>query len=1572
MRTADDAPAMPERSPISNVVVVLWAREPGDWPHLPALPLDRGAVRVGVAAPGTVDGLDARYDAAADVLAAIAADYPDRPLLLLRADLQLPPGFRDVFARALHDLDECRAIALPGNHRPELDPFAGMDTGALDRAALCHWCGEGWAVPIARPPADCLLIAPGHAAGRADAPALERAWLLDEGYVTDPRAGESTPGAAPHGHLRMRAQALLAAGEDALPAVDDRPVTLHVAHGWGGGVWQWIDDCAQADADGVHLVLVAVSDATGRRCGRYLQLCVNGPGRGVVRELALAPEIRAAVSTHEGYREHLDALVRRYGVGRIIVSSLIGHALDCLRSGVPTLVMLHDFFPLWPLLDRDPEPFIESAGGDPERARVEAMDAHPESQRFDVPDAAAWQRLGAAWLDAVRRPEVRLAAPTTHVGTRMRALAADPDLPVQVIPHGFRPFGESPPPMEPPADRRLHLVIPGRLIAGKGLRLLERALPALAGRVRLTAVGCGRDGLALMGRSGIDLIPQYRRDELPSLVAALRPHGALLLSTVPETWSYTLSEMRALGLAPIATRLGAFAERIADGRDGVLFDPRPDALVAAVEAWLERPRELAALAAAAPAERSLTDMARDIDAEVAAQSRSPEGFRAATAADATVSMLAARLAEADHARRSAGEAQARIAAELERRSRWAETMERQFRARTEWAKRLEATNREQAEALEGADRRYHELSDRHAELVERYRAMERQSAEQAEALERADRQYHELSDRYRELLARHDSLEDERRRLSGELAALRDEHAALQREQAALVERYEALDRERQRVLADRDTAVQQRDATLASLEQLQSEYDRIVTSRSWRLTRPLRFAGRVARHVRAQRGFNPLRWPRLLGRFIHHWRLRGLRRTLLMAQSGPAHRAEPAPVPASVALPEPGRDAVIEPVSLPACAEPLATIIVPVYNQLEYTAACLQSLAEVHCRTPFEVIVVDDASSDATADWLPGCDGVRFVRNDDNLGFIGSCNRGAAMARGRYLVFLNNDTRVTDDWLDRLIDPFSTDEPVGIVGARLVYADGTLQEAGGIVFRDGSGWNYGRGDHPDRPEYGFVSEADYVSGACLAIERATFESLGGFDPYFAPAYYEDTDLCFRARSRGLRVLYQPAARVIHYEGATSGTDEASGAKRYQAVNRERFRERWAEALSRHPENPGVFSRDAARAFRYRRFPRRALVIDAVTPAPDQDSGSVRMFAMLELLVDMGFRTRFMPENLAWTGRHSEALQQAGVEVLTAPWLHDPQEWLTRHGEDLDLVVVSRHYVLAPLVKLIRALCPNARLVFDTVDLHFLREQREAELAGSEAAARAAERTRRDELALIAEADATLVVSEYERKLLAELVPDATVTVVSNIHGVHGPGRPFEQREGLVFIGGFQHPPNLDAAEWLIDEILPRIRRELPDAELHIIGSKMPDSLRRRRAPGLRVHGFVADLQPYMTGCRVSVAPLRYGAGVKGKVNQAMSHGLPVVATTCAAEGMYAESGRDLLLADDAESFAAAVVRLYRDRALWQRLAEHGRINVETHFSVAAARRSLEALLERFDGATRSGRSKAAGLCPPP
>ncbi len=760
-----------------------------------------------------------------------------------------------------------------------------------------------------------------------------------------------------------------------------------------------------------------------------------------------------------------------------------------------------------------------------------------------------------------------------------------------------------------------------------------------------------------------------------------------------------------------------------------------------------------------------------------------------------------------------------------------------------------------------------------------------------------------------------------------ELAGTQHELAGTQHELAETSERMEDL--------------AQRHDA-------LEQEFQHIIHSRSWRLTRPLRVTARLARNARARGVFNPLRWPHLIARLAHHLKLRGFRQTLWLMQS-PAVVAESPEPPVLLPVPEVGE--IADPVTHMRPDDPEVSVIVPVYNQLHYTSACLESLVSVATRLRFEIIVVDDCSTDQTRAWLKQCEGVTVVRNRRNQGFINSCNRGAKKARGRWLVFLNNDTRVTDGWLDALIGTFSAHPDAGIVGGKLIFGDGTLQEAGGIIFADGSGWNYGRGDDPELPRYRFVSAADYVSGACLAIERSRFAKLGGFDRHYTPAYYEDTDLCFRIRESGLKVYYQPAAAVIHYEGGTSGTDETAGIKQHQVVNQDRFRQRWAKQLRRFPENPEHYTPELALEHRHREFAKRALVIDATTPMPDHDSGSVRMFALLKLLGELGYQTSFMPQNLVRLGRHSADLEQAGIEVLSAPWISDPEDWLIRHGAGLDLVVVSRHYVLSPLIRMLRKLCPDARLVFDTVDLHFLREQREAELSGSASLGKQAQKTRASELKLIRQADATLVVSEFEKQLLSDLVPDAHVRVVSNIHGLQDPGKPFEQRRDLMFVGGFQHPPNVDAAEWLIEDILPRVREHLPEVQLHLIGSRMPERILQRCAPGLRVHGFVDNLEPFMTGCRVSVAPLRYGAGVKGKVNQAMSHGLPVVATSCAAEGMYTEHGVDILMADNAEHFAAEVVRLYRDAELWQRLAENGPANVERHFSVAAARRALEELL---------------------
>jgi len=1470
------------------------------------------------------------YRSGTGVLDRIAADHPGRDMLLLRSDLDLPSRFFERLDPLRGLLSHDTAVVFAGNYDRRVDPLADLETGALDLDTATWWAGDRRAQLIESPPSDCLLIAAGAASGEPASPGPSRALLVDELYVLDPcptvfpqdglRADREEPEPAPLGHLRMRVEALLEEGAPALAPPSGRPVTLHIAHSWGGGVWRWIEDFAAGDPTHVHLVLVAVSDGPGRTCGRYLRLCAAGPGCGVIREFALSPMIGAVVDRHAVYAEHLEAVISRFGVARIVVSSLIGHALDCLRTGVPTLAMLHDFFPLWPLLDRDPQPFLNRSDGDPDQARSSALEAYPDSMKFEPIEPDFWNRVASAWLETVTSAGVELCAPTDHVIDRSRALVADTGLKISRVPHGFRPFEsriEIPPPT---ADAALHLLIPGRLSPGKGLRLLREALPRLAGNVRLTALGCGREGLSLMGQPGIDLVPEYRREALPALVAALRPHAALLLSTVPETWSYTLSEIRALGLAPVATRVGSFAERIAHDRDGVLFEPDADSLVETLLALTEKPGRLASLAAAAAPQRSPEAMAAELgricpgrlEQDIAIALPKPM-----VAVETTWALQAARLATAREEVRRTRADLARMGEELETRTRWAETMERQFRSRSEWAKRLDVQVAEQGEALVRQDREYQELSDRYGKALDRYDAL--------------NRNHEQLREQQAELVQQHDQLLQRHENLDRQHQQLHEQHQQLHEQHQHLCRIHEELGKQHQ---------------------QLQSEYDAVVGSTSWKLTRPLRFFRRVVTRRRLRKLVNPLQWIRMTRVFLFYWRYRGFRGALDALQHPQVEAARGKSLTEDqLARPQ----EIAEPVNLVAVDDPEVSIVIPVYNQLAYTAACLESIASVPTNVTFEVLVVDDASSDDTQAWLSRCEGIGVLRNRRNKGFIGTCNRGAKQARGRYLVFLNNDTRVTEGWLDALVDTFRTHPDAGVVGARLVFADGTLQEAGGIVFSDATGWNFGRGDDPDRPIYRFVSEADYVSGACLAIERERFQQLGAFDKHYAPAYYEDTDLCFKARQAGLRVLYQPASTVIHFEGATSGTDETSGAKRYQVVNREKFLERWADTLAMHPANPGEFTRSAARAFRFRRFPQRALVIDAVTPMPDHDSGSVRMFAMLRLLGELGYRTSFMPQNLAWTGRHSEDLQQAGVEVLTAPWVETPEAWLASQGSQLDLVIVSRHYVLAPLMNMLRKHCGQASVVFDTVDLHFLREQREAELAGTEAATRLADKTRAEELALIGRADATLVVSEFEREFLGDLVPEAPVIVVSNIHSLHPPGKTFEQRDGLVFVGGFQHPPNLDAAEWLIDEILPLIRRELPDVTLHLIGSKMPDRLKHRKAPGLRVHGFVSDLEPFMNGCRISLAPLRYGAGVKGKVNQAMSHGLPVVATSCAAEGMYTEHGRDILVADDGAAFAAEVCRLYRDGELWTRLAENGRINVELHFSLDAARRSLESLLAELE-----------------
>ncbi len=628
-------------------------------------------------------------------------------------------------------------------------------------------------------------------------------------------------------------------------------------------------------------------------------------------------------------------------------------------------------------------------------------------------------------------------------------------------------------------------------------------------------------------------------------------------------------------------------------------------------------------------------------------------------------------------------------------------------------------------------------------------------------------------------------------------------------------------------------------------------------------------------------------------------------------------------------------------------------SIIIPVFNNWSDTLACLGSIVQFTDGPTYEVIVSDNASTDETPEMMKRIEGVVYSRNDQNLGFIGSCNRAATRARGEFLVFLNNDTVVTPGWLEALRRTFHDIPGTGLAGAKLLYPDGRLQEAGGMIWRDASGSNYGKFDDPDHPRYNFAREVDYCSGACLMVPRALFEHFGGFDSHYKPAYYEDADLAFKIREAGHKVIYQPLAKIVHYEGLTHGQSVKSGVRTYQEVNQSKFRQRWGARLTAHPQPSDAPIRIVHAHGEEANSRGQVLVIDHRLPTPDRDAGSLRMLEMVRAICRRGHHVSFIPDNLIAPSPYQQALQGIGVEVIHHPYYRSVLSFLKQHSEDFDLVIISRAEIAARHMATVRRFAPRAKVVFDTVDLHFLREERAAQLKQDPMLRASAARRKQQELKLARSADLTLVVSPLEKDILDRERLGLDVRIISTIYPLDGADIPgFEGRRNILFIGGFEHPPNADAVLYFAREIFPLIKASIPEAVFQVIGADPTAEILQLASQDIQVLGYVPEVRHFFDQARLSVAPIRYGAGVKGKVNQSMSLGVPAVVTRVAAEGMYLVHEQNAMIADEPEGFTAAVVRLWTEPEIWHRLSFNGRENLREHFSVEAAGQRIDELLE--------------------
>ncbi len=611
--------------------------------------------------------------------------------------------------------------------------------------------------------------------------------------------------------------------------------------------------------------------------------------------------------------------------------------------------------------------------------------------------------------------------------------------------------------------------------------------------------------------------------------------------------------------------------------------------------------------------------------------------------------------------------------------------------------------------------------------------------------------------------------------------------------------------------------------------------------------------------------------------------------------------------------------EGILFPVVFPVQEHPVVSIIIPAYNNWAFTRNCLISIHQFTQDIPYEIIVGDNVSTDETVDIEKYFSNITYLRNKENMGYILNINNAASHARGEFILTLNNDTTVTANWLSSMVDIFRKDPRAGLVGSKLVYPDGSLQEAGGIIWRDASAWNYGKGGDPQAPEYNYVKEVDYISGASNLVRRDLWLQLKGLDERYVPAYFDDSDLAMSIRHLGYKVIYQPLSVVVHYEGLTHGTNTSSGTKRYQQLNHEKFVAKWKTVLEEdHLEN----GKDVFHARDKSTRKKTIVVVDHYVPMFDKDAGSRTVFQYLDLFVDMGMNVKFIGDNYYRHEPYTTILQQKGIEVFYGSYFAENwQKWLVDNDRYIDYIFLNRPHISVKYIDHVKKKL-HGKIFYYMHDLHFVREQKEYEITKDESKLASALKWKETEYSLFNQSDIVLTPSIQEKEILTADFPDKPIQVMPAFFypSIADPIRDFENRKDLLFIGGFNHTPNVDAIVWFAEEVFPLIRRKHKQIQLIIVGSMAPEKVTKLASSSIIVKGYVADqeLEQIYKEIRLSIVPLRYGAGVKGKTAEALSKGLPIVSTSFGIEGLR---GIESLLQpyNDAESFANAVSALYPD-----------------------------------------------------
>ena len=624
----------------------------------------------------------------------------------------------------------------------------------------------------------------------------------------------------------------------------------------------------------------------------------------------------------------------------------------------------------------------------------------------------------------------------------------------------------------------------------------------------------------------------------------------------------------------------------------------------------------------------------------------------------------------------------------------------------------------------------------------------------------------------------------------------------------------------------------------------------------------------------------------------------------------------------------------------LPYFDKPLVSIIIPVHNKFRYTYNCIFSILEAEPIIPYEIIIGNDMSKDRTRIIEKYITNIIVHNNNGKYNFLMNCNEAAKLSKGKYILFLNNDTKVHKEWLITLVKLIESDENIGMVGSKLIYPNGILQEAGGIVWNNGECSNFGRGDNLDMPEYNYIKEVDYISGASILIRKSIWEKIGGFDKRYIPAYYEDTDLAFELRKHGYKVVYQPKSVVIHYEGISNGKDLSSGIKKFQLVNKKKFAEKWKNELKYQKEQGNTFlSRD-------RRYNKRMLVINHIIPKFNKDAGNRCNFMYLNLFQEIGFQVTFISENLEKIEPYTTILQQKGIEVLYGDWYKNNLEnWMKNNLKYFKYVYFQSPKTTQKYIDLIRHNF-TGKIFYFAQDLHYIRLS-----TNDEESKKQSEIFRKFEMEIFSKVDIIHVAGNYEYQILRKKFKQKTIRHIPIFmyeNQLTNVEKDFSKRKDLIFVGEFLYSPNIDAVLWFSKHIYPKIVERFPDIIWHIVGSNITVEIEKLQSRNIKIEGSLSDEDLYSLyqKCRIAVIPLRFGAGVKGKIIEAAYNQIPIVTTSIGGEGLDNSIGT-FIIEDDAERMSKIISELYVNYSKLKKMSDLGKKFIEAYFSITKAKEEL-------------------------